>query len=170
MTRGTAGVAAFCNGPPGPLELLSQHAQRAQPPRAAQVQHHLAVVLLDPAAALRVGHGERLTRRLCRAQGAGPINDNEKKRAAGDQVIDDLHSLRALYPAAGERALGKQLSALDRHCLAFIALSPFVVLSTPMRRAARTRRHAAARPASSGPTARSGCAFPTRRATTASIP
>jgi PPOX class probable FMN-dependent enzyme len=48
----------------------------------------------------------------------------------GGKVIDDLHSLRALYPAPGERALRKQLEALDRHCLAFIALSPFVVLST----------------------------------------
>jgi len=45
-------------------------------------------------------------------------------------VITDVQSLRALYPAPGERALRKQLDALDRHCLAFIALSPFVVLST----------------------------------------
>jgi uncharacterized protein len=45
-------------------------------------------------------------------------------------VITDAQSLRALYPAPGERALRKQLDALDRHCLAFIALSPFVVLST----------------------------------------
>ncbi len=45
-------------------------------------------------------------------------------------MITDLQSLRALYPAPGERALRKQLTALDRHCMAFIALSPFVVLST----------------------------------------
>ena len=45
-------------------------------------------------------------------------------------MISDLQSLRARYPAPGERALRKQLDALDRHCLAFIALSPFVVLST----------------------------------------
>jgi PPOX class probable FMN-dependent enzyme len=45
-------------------------------------------------------------------------------------VISDLHSLRALYPQPGERALRKQLAALDRHCIAFIGLSPFVVLST----------------------------------------
>jgi uncharacterized protein len=45
-------------------------------------------------------------------------------------VINDLQSLRALYPAPGERALRKQLDALDKHCLAFIALSPFVVLAT----------------------------------------
>jgi PPOX class probable FMN-dependent enzyme len=45
-------------------------------------------------------------------------------------VITDLHSLRALYPTPAERALRKQLAALGRHCIAFIALSPFVVLST----------------------------------------
>lgn len=45
-------------------------------------------------------------------------------------MITDLQSLRALYPTPGERALRKQLAALDRHCVAFIALSPFVVLAT----------------------------------------
>jgi PPOX class probable FMN-dependent enzyme len=45
-------------------------------------------------------------------------------------VISELRSLRALYPQPGERALRKQLAALDRHCIAFIGLSPFVVLST----------------------------------------
>jgi PPOX class probable FMN-dependent enzyme len=50
--------------------------------------------------------------------------------ATGDKVITDLHSLRSLYPAPGERALRKQLAALDRHCRDFIALSPFVVLAT----------------------------------------
>jgi uncharacterized protein len=45
-------------------------------------------------------------------------------------VIDDLQSLRALYPAPGERALRKQLDALDKHALSFIALSPFVVMAT----------------------------------------
>jgi PPOX class probable FMN-dependent enzyme len=45
-------------------------------------------------------------------------------------VITDQHSLRSLYPAPGERALRKQLAALDRHCRDFIALSPFVVLAT----------------------------------------
>ena len=45
-------------------------------------------------------------------------------------MIDDPQRLRALYPAPGERALRKQMSALDRHALRFIGLSPFVVLST----------------------------------------
>lgn len=45
-------------------------------------------------------------------------------------MIDDPQRLRALYPMPGERALRKQMAALDRHALRFIALSPFVVLST----------------------------------------
>jgi PPOX class probable FMN-dependent enzyme len=42
----------------------------------------------------------------------------------------DAQALRALYPAPRERALRKQLSQLDAHCLRFIALSPFVVLAS----------------------------------------
>lgn len=38
--------------------------------------------------------------------------------------------LRSLYPAPQERAVRKELRALDRHCRDFIGLSPFVVLST----------------------------------------
>ena len=45
-------------------------------------------------------------------------------------MIDDPQRLRALYPAPGERALRKQMAALDRHAQRFVALSPFVVLST----------------------------------------
>ena len=45
-------------------------------------------------------------------------------------MIDNPQALRALYPAPGERALRKQLDALDGHCTRFIALSPFVVLAT----------------------------------------
>ena len=44
--------------------------------------------------------------------------------------ITSLQDLRALYAAPKERAVKKQLSALDRHCLRFIALSPFVVVAT----------------------------------------
>jgi uncharacterized protein len=58
------------------------------------------------------------------------MHDNGPNHQQEASVIGDLHSLRALYPAPGERALRKQLDALDRHGLAFIALSPFVVLST----------------------------------------
>ena len=38
--------------------------------------------------------------------------------------------LRALYAEPTERARRKQLDALDRHCKAFIALSPLVVVAT----------------------------------------
>jgi PPOX class probable FMN-dependent enzyme len=44
--------------------------------------------------------------------------------------IDSIEKLRALYPAAKERALRKQLSALDPHCRRFIELSPFVVVAS----------------------------------------
>ncbi|MFM1988524.1 MAG: hypothetical protein RJA99_1481 [Pseudomonadota bacterium] len=44
--------------------------------------------------------------------------------------IDRLDALRALYPPAKERALRKQLSALDEHCRRFLELSPFVVVSS----------------------------------------
>lgn len=45
-------------------------------------------------------------------------------------TVDTLDALRALYPAAQERARRKEIAALDRHCRDFIALSPFVVLAT----------------------------------------
>lgn len=41
-----------------------------------------------------------------------------------------LEALRQLYPPPTERAQRKQLPHLDRHCQDFIALSPFVVIST----------------------------------------
>lgn len=39
-------------------------------------------------------------------------------------------ALRALYGAPSPRALAKQLDHVDRHCRAFIGLSPFLVLAT----------------------------------------
>src|SRR5574343_71944 len=44
--------------------------------------------------------------------------------------ITTPEQLRALYAQPTERARRKQLDALDAHCKAFIALSPFVVLAT----------------------------------------
>lgn len=44
--------------------------------------------------------------------------------------ITTAQQLRALYAVPTERARRKQLDALDSHCQAFIALSPFVVLAT----------------------------------------
>ena len=44
--------------------------------------------------------------------------------------ITDTATLRAHFGAPSERAVLKQLDHLDRHCQAFIALSPFAVLAT----------------------------------------
>lgn len=45
-------------------------------------------------------------------------------------MIDTLAALERLYPPPAERAVRKQLAALDEHCARFIELSPFVVLAT----------------------------------------
>jgi hypothetical protein len=45
-------------------------------------------------------------------------------------MIDTLQALRARYQPAHGRSVAKQLGALDHHCLAFIALAPFVVLAS----------------------------------------
>jgi uncharacterized protein len=45
-------------------------------------------------------------------------------------MIDSKETLRGLYPPAKERAVKKQLDHLDRHCLRFVGLSPFVVLAS----------------------------------------
>lgn len=47
-----------------------------------------------------------------------------------DHTITTLAQLRSLYSAPKERAVKKQLAALDRHCCRFIELSPYVVLAT----------------------------------------
>jgi uncharacterized protein len=44
--------------------------------------------------------------------------------------IRTLDELRALYPQPEERAVRKEIAALDVHCRRFIALSPFVVLAS----------------------------------------
>jgi PPOX class probable FMN-dependent enzyme len=44
--------------------------------------------------------------------------------------ITSLDALRALYPEPRERALKKQLAAIDAHARRFIELSPFVVLAS----------------------------------------
>ena len=45
-------------------------------------------------------------------------------------MIMTLEALRERYGPAHARSVAKQMSGLDRHCKAFIALSPFVVLAT----------------------------------------
>ncbi len=44
--------------------------------------------------------------------------------------VHTLEQLRSLYPPASERSLRKQLSALEPHSRQFIALSPFLVVSS----------------------------------------
>lgn len=44
--------------------------------------------------------------------------------------IETLAQLRTLYATPKERAVKKQLAALDKHCKHYIGLSPFVVLSS----------------------------------------
>jgi PPOX class probable FMN-dependent enzyme len=45
-------------------------------------------------------------------------------------MIDSKEKLRSAYPPAKERSLKKELRELDKHCLRFVALSPFVVLAS----------------------------------------
>ena len=45
-------------------------------------------------------------------------------------TIDTREALRSLYTTPKERAVKKQLPQLDTHCRRFIALSPFVVVSS----------------------------------------
>jgi uncharacterized protein len=44
--------------------------------------------------------------------------------------ITTLDALRALYDAARERSVKKQIAFLDKHCQRIISLSPFLVLGT----------------------------------------
>ncbi len=44
--------------------------------------------------------------------------------------ISNLQALRTLYPAPGERALRKELCALEPHSRQYIERSPFVVIAT----------------------------------------
>ena len=50
--------------------------------------------------------------------------------AAEDLAAEDFAHMRALYGPASERALKKQLTRLDRHCRAFIARSPLLVIAS----------------------------------------
>ncbi len=46
------------------------------------------------------------------------------------QHITTLEALRQLYGPARERALKKEIPALDAHAVQFVGLSPFVVLAS----------------------------------------
>jgi PPOX class probable FMN-dependent enzyme len=45
-------------------------------------------------------------------------------------TIENFERLREVYGAPSERALKKQLSRFDKHCRAFIARSPFLVIAS----------------------------------------
>ena len=47
--------------------------------------------------------------------------------------IETVEQLRQLYPPPKDRAVRKQLPALDVHCRRYIALSPFLVIATSNR-------------------------------------
>lgn len=59
-------------------------------------------------------------------------DDAALEAALADQasVIRDRAALRQVYAQPSERAVQKQLPRLDKHCRAFIAISPFVVVAT----------------------------------------
>ena len=44
--------------------------------------------------------------------------------------IDDVTTLRSIYGSPSERAVKKEMTALDVHCRNFIALSPFLTMAT----------------------------------------
>ena len=70
--------------PIGPAELARQIAQRSQAPCAPQVQHRLAVVLLDPASALRLGHRRKA---ITATWGALTHNEDKDENAADKWTI-----------------------------------------------------------------------------------
>ena len=45
-------------------------------------------------------------------------------------IVEDIGEIREIYGEPTERAVKKQLPKLEKHSRAFIALSPFIVLST----------------------------------------
>jgi PPOX class probable FMN-dependent enzyme len=49
---------------------------------------------------------------------------------ASMDVIEDLEELRELYGPPGDRSVKKQLNRFDKHCRAFIARSPFLVIAS----------------------------------------
>jgi uncharacterized protein len=45
-------------------------------------------------------------------------------------IVEDPEELREIYGAPSERSLKKQLTRFDKHCRAFIARSPFLVIAS----------------------------------------
>jgi PPOX class probable FMN-dependent enzyme len=49
---------------------------------------------------------------------------------ASMDVVEDLDELREIYGPPSDRSVKKQLSRFDKHCRAFIARSPFLVIAS----------------------------------------
>ncbi len=54
----------------------------------------------------------------------------QKKRLCSDKTLRSAEAVRKHYGQPGHLALAKELDHLDRYCKDFIALSPFVVISS----------------------------------------
>jgi PPOX class probable FMN-dependent enzyme len=54
----------------------------------------------------------------------------DSRRRCRVDMIDNTEELHRVYGAPSERAVKKQLDRLDRHCRAFIARSPFLVIAS----------------------------------------
>jgi uncharacterized protein len=54
----------------------------------------------------------------------------QNKREASVSIVEDIREIREIYGQPQERAVKKQLPRLEKHSRAFIALSPFIVMST----------------------------------------
>jgi PPOX class probable FMN-dependent enzyme len=52
------------------------------------------------------------------------------KREASVSIVEDIREIREIYGEPMERTIKKQLPRLEKHSRAFIALSPFIVMST----------------------------------------
>jgi PPOX class probable FMN-dependent enzyme len=54
----------------------------------------------------------------------------QNKREASVSIVEDIREIREIYGTPAERTVKKQLPRLEKHSRAFIALSPFLVMST----------------------------------------
>ena len=45
-------------------------------------------------------------------------------------IVEDIEELRELYGRPNDRSVKKQLRRFDKHCRAFIARSPFLVIAS----------------------------------------
>jgi PPOX class probable FMN-dependent enzyme len=58
------------------------------------------------------------------------VHSEAELTEASMDVVEDLEELRELYGPPSERSVKKQLTRFDKHCRAFIARSPFLVMAS----------------------------------------